>query len=796
MITVGSVDVGFTARAHGLDICFDPSTNEQLLSFNFSLTASLPNLLQQLLDFQQEEAAPAQVAKAGAGGAPGVPGAAQTGVATAAADALARSNGGVALQAGGGGQGGMLHFFGSGACGGTHASVPSPLGQQQQQQYAAPKAPQPVVPQVGPMPPTHSAPLQPPPPTPPQLGQQGPQQLPAQQGGQSVMQQSATMLQLQQQQKQMQQQLQQQVQQQQHHQQAQQQQAQAQQSQQSQQSQCGPQQLQQLQQQQQRQQAQQTQQQQQQQQRLWAMQGPQGAPLTPPQTPGLQQTLLQTPAQMLNTAFVSALCADNLAQARQLLQQRADVNYVEPPPSQKSPLFHVLENGGKTAAVHFLLKARANVNAPAAQGKTPLHIAISQYMTLPPVVIRMLLCNKADLGLQDERGLTPLDCIRLISMQSQQPQPGFTKEDSDSRMRQLLNEVTERPTLDTVMVDGQQVHSALFANSQNDRIIFSTDSSIGLYSLSQKRVLYLKKLKQQQKTQQVTSAVKHISVNPEVGTIAVCLDFTDTQGDQIVSRQNVFIVWPAGQLQDEEPLKLSMKVDPSPHDNQLPACAMLSRIEGPRMLLLGRLVDGNVFCWHLNQARSQLESESKVANNGGLCALSDNGAWIAVVTYEPEMDMLPQLTVFSYAQESFDGRRTKPEVLARIPKNPNAMAIQNSSDGGCYLALSESPMLDGSASPIEVSAISADGVYRNLYHLRGPSPCYSLSFCHQTTTHLWSSQTDGLVVVYDLPTGTTSMCQDNPGLVFRSISTDRTLFVSAGESYFRVFKVPQPEQSS
>lgn len=84
---------------------------------------------------------------------------------------------------------------------------------------------------------------------------------------------------------------------------------------------------------------------------------------------------------------------------------------------------------------------------------------------------------------------------------------GQSKEDSDSRMRQLLNEVTERPTLDTVMVDGQQVHSALFANSQNDKIIFSTDSSIGLYSLSQKRVMYLKKLKQQQKTQQAALAL-------------------------------------------------------------------------------------------------------------------------------------------------------------------------------------------------------------------------------------------------------------------------------------------------
>lgn len=60
-----------------------------------------------------------------------------------------------------------------------------------------------------------------------------------------------------------------------------------------------------------------------------------------------------------------------------------------------------------------------------------------------------------------------------------------------------------------------------------------------------------------------------------------------------------------------------MKVEPAPHDSQLPACAMLSRVEGPRMLLLGRLVDGNVFSWQFNQARSQLESESKAGRVSG-----------------------------------------------------------------------------------------------------------------------------------------------------------------------------------
>merc|ERR1719433_2587813 len=103
----------------------------------------------------------------------------------------------------------------------------------------------------------------------------------------------------------------------------------------------------------------------------------------------------------LNNALLEALRSDNLLQARQLLQQQADVNFVEAAPTTRTPLLHVLEVGGKLDSVNLLLKARANVNAVMSRGKTPLHLAIQQYLSLPPLVIRMLLCHKADLSTPD-----------------------------------------------------------------------------------------------------------------------------------------------------------------------------------------------------------------------------------------------------------------------------------------------------------------------------------------------------------------------------------------------------------
>merc|ERR1712039_704955 len=112
--------------------------------------------------------------------------------------------------------------------------------------------------------------------------------------------------------------------------------------------------------------------------------------------------------------------------------------------------------------------------------------AVRQYWSLPPLVFRMLLCHKADINLQDDEGRSPMDLMKDIA---RSPTKDMT------RLRQLLNEVTESPTVDVVCLEGQLVQRAMFADTKGDVIVFSTDSSVGLYSLVEKRITFLKKLK-------------------------------------------------------------------------------------------------------------------------------------------------------------------------------------------------------------------------------------------------------------------------------------------------------------
>jgi len=110
-----------------------------------------------------------------------------------------------------------------------------------------------------------------------------------------------------------------------------------------------------------------------------------------------------------------------------------------------------------------------------------------------------------------------------------------------------------------------------------DRVVFHSESSLCVYSLSQSRTVFVKKLRQKR----VESKVRHVSVNPALGTIAVCLEITE--GPNAI--QNVSIIWPTGQLQEEEPLKLSIHVslpeEPDRDPEVLPSCAILSRTTGP-----------------------------------------------------------------------------------------------------------------------------------------------------------------------------------------------------------------------
>jgi len=525
-------------------------------------------------------------------------------------------------------------------------------------------------------------------------------------------------------------------------------------------------------------------------------QQPQAPPV--PVATGLQNQLVQclpgdlsdAPNPHSGMALIKAIRSHDISEARLSLQQRADANFVDMGPSRMTPLHHALEVGGNIDAVNLLLMARANVNAGTATQETPLHLAVQHYMTVPPLVIRMLLCNNAGLEIPDVSGVTPMSRIRTISMV-----PGASgNEDATNRIRQILDEVSDFPTIDIGVLDRQEkVQSAQFANLQNDKIIFNTETSIGAYNVEQKRIVFMKKLKQMT----ATSVIKHISVNPELGTlVVVCLE-TLEQETGPPKMQNVFIIWPNGKLQ-EEPLRLNIAVDSVPQVPSLSSCAILSRTRGPQ-LLLSRLVDGKLFSWHLSKTRTQLVGESQLTSKAGLVAVSDDGCWIAAAVH---MDGGCHVHVWSYGSTS--GLRLEPVVIFSTAKDPAGMAIQQGSVATGHLAIVVKAVEGMPLPPIEILALSADGSARVTFRLKIPSPCCSLAFCHGTTTHLLSGYTDGLMVLCDLPKGTTTQCRGSPDTTGLSISADRTAICATESHCFRIFRAPvaqspatqQPQQAA
>jgi len=100
-------------------------------------------------------------------------------------------------------------------------------------------------------------------------------------------------------------------------------------------------------------------------------------------------------------------------------------------------------------------------------------------------------------------------------------------------VRQLLSEVTERPTMDVVVVDTNEIKSALFADTEHDRLVFRTDASVGLYSLRQKQFVFIKKLRPLGHM----CSLQGLAVNPHLGTIAVGLAVSEVQSEAALQQQ-------------------------------------------------------------------------------------------------------------------------------------------------------------------------------------------------------------------------------------------------------------------
>uniref|UniRef100_A0A7S4UYU3 Uncharacterized protein n=1 Tax=Alexandrium monilatum TaxID=311494 RepID=A0A7S4UYU3_9DINO len=466
--------------------------------------------------------------------------------------------------------------------------------------------------------------------------------------------------------------------------------------------------------------------------------------------------------------FQAVMHSDVTAAAEAIREGGPDVMSCLAGPRRHPVMHAALEAGGRMDMVSMLIQARCDVNTPAADGKTPLHMAISQHATLSPMVVRLLLSAQADMTLPDSGNVTPLDCVRVIAKQ-----PASV---SKPAVRQLLDEVSERPTLAVAVVENEQVLGARFADMENEKVVFYTELALGLYSLSQRRIVWKLNLTQLR----VQSVVRGMAVNPELGTISIFLEVND---GQVV--QNLVIVWPTGHPQQEEPLKLSVATGPA--DGECMPPAMFSSTTKAALTLLGRICNGKVLCWRFNAACSQVTTEYKITDQGGLIALSDNGQWLAVEERGPGATRQAGVWVFKGLK-----RRSCPRRILSIDRRPEHMAIiSQHSDSSCLLAVAQETPPGGALAPIEVLAIDVDGSMSTAFRVRQEAPCRMLSFCYENPSCLLSGHTNGVVLVYNLPEGKLRFSHDDMSIRSACASMDGKLIVTTVQDCFRIFRTSE-----
>jgi len=506
------------------------------------------------------------------------------------------------------------------------------------------------------------------------------------------------------------------------------------------------------------------------------------------QKPAIISTDGARPAAIDATAsedLVQAVLQGNLAEAHAAVGRGADVKAQQISGGAHGSLLHAaIERSGRIDMVSLLIQARCDVNAQGIDGRTPLHSAVSRSAHISPLVTRLLLSNQADLKASAVGSISPLDMIKTM-----------TKEPSrdSSSTRQLIEEVSERPTVGVGTVENERVLGACFADTGNDKIVFYTESIVGFFSVQQSRVF----LKQRLSQQRVQSVIRDMFVNPELGTIGVFIEVSKASSGSGSNVQNLIIIWPSGQLQEEEPLKIS--VDSGLVEDRSPPALVGSTSWGP-LTLVGRICGGKVLCWNFTSACSQLVSERKIVEQGGLIAISGDGCWVAVVNLGAADNN--QLEIWNC-----NGPR-KMDRLASLAKKPQSMAMvhklekpQRHGDGVdrgsansvvAWLALTEEPSADSPVACIEVLIINADGSSASAYRVRAESPCRSLHFCHESHEALLSTHSDGLVILCDLPSGQLRVSHDDAAVRSVRASVDRTLIVSTMADSFRVYRPAAP----
>lgn len=282
-----------------------------------------------------------------------------------------------------------------------------------------------------------------------------------------------------------------------------------------------------------------------------------------------------------------------------------------------------------------------------------------------------------------------------------------------------------------------------------------------------------------------------MSCNPELGTIAVCLEIVGEGAAQ--THTNVIMVWPSGRLQNEEPLKLRLEQEESNFGDTLPANIILSRGQGTQ-IMHARLRDGRLIHWRFNFARSQLVHEATLAECVGVMASSDDGNWVAAAELQTTAATnadVTQLYVW-LLQGNVVSDAVSPVCILERETPPTNLAITWKGSTGCLLAVAQQGSVGIPPRPVEVLFITCEGAWSSIYQLKVQGPSYSLDFCYDTPNFLVSGHSDGSVVIFNLLTGEISQSHDSPGTGCISISPDRKLIVSAEANCFRIYEVPDP----
>jgi len=285
--------------------------------------------------------------------------------------------------------------------------------------------------------------------------------------------------------------------------------------------------------------------------------------------------------------------------------------------------------------------------------------------------------------------------------------------------------------------------------------------------------------------------VQDISVNPEVGTVAAAVCFMQKGKDGEALQQVVTLVcWPNGRLGNEEPLKVRLSDEGNDAAGQMhpyhqQACVRLWRTHGSVPCLYARFF-GKICCWHLNEARSQVLSEVKLADRGGCFAISDNGACACIHNFDTG-----NVDVWMRVGDSLR------HVTSLMNKRPSLMSVAMTDTPAsqvmqCYVAMVEEPGADDqSPPPITVTLVGSDGSSRQVYNLPQDATCSSLSFRYKSAVHLLSARSHGLVSVYNLESSKNEAIQvfDSPSARGATLSPDGTLMASTEGSHFRIYQV-------